>query len=153
MFQGRKYLHKYRNCWGLLLLLPQEESGPSCFHSSLANSRNRSFVSELSPQQRQEVPPHCPRSLLHPPGLVAFSSPVALQEPLQALQRLSALACLSLLQSKPIFYRHQCTDFREGEKNKLDIPGPAVPGVSQLWDGESSLLAGLFYYREVLDLM
>lgn len=40
-----------------------------------------------------------------------------------------------------------------GKKNKLDIPGPAVPGVSQLWDGESSLLAGLFYYREVLDLM
>lgn len=134
-----------------LLQLPQEEPGPSCFHSSLANSRNRSFATEPFLQQRQEVPLHCPRSLQHLPSPVVFPAPWLSRSPCKPCKgSLLSLPspCFSINPSSTVT---NAQILERKKKKKLDFLGPAMPGVSQLWDGESTLPAGWFHYRGVFD--
>lgn len=127
---------------------PGKSQDHPAFTLLLQTAEIKVFETEPFLQQRQEVPLHCPRSLQHPPSPVVFPAPCFFQEPLQALQRVFALSSLSLLQYKSIFYCHQCTDFREGKKNKLDLLGPAEFPSSGM--GRASSHQGCFTTEESL---
>lgn len=137
----KKHPHKYISCCLLLWLLPQEPQERTrtllVFTLPLQTAKKRRFLPKTSTPRGDKRRPGAPRLVpsvtcvtrpapgtASPPGWICPHCP-----------------CCNL-KPAPIVTK---TQILRGKKqiNKFDIPGPAIPGASQNWDGETHSPSGV----------